>query len=87
MMHDYNKTCFYYYYIHLTAFFQDNLSKPAPERQTIFNLTGARDDGWQWHQLDHYYANQFLQAICPFCHPTNSIKALKAQSNKIYYCG
>jgi len=24
---------YYYYYIHLTAFFQDNLGKPAPERQ------------------------------------------------------
>jgi len=23
---------FYYYYIHLTAFFQDNLGKTAPER-------------------------------------------------------
>jgi len=37
---------FYYYYnTHLTAFFQDNLGKPAPERYTILDFTGARDDG------------------------------------------
>jgi len=50
--------------------------------------------GWQWHQLDHmqiictwlqtkckpsqYFTTQFLQAGCPSCHPTNSVKALKA---------
>jgi len=34
-----------YYYIHLTAFFQDNLGKPATERQTILDFTAARDDG------------------------------------------
>ena len=35
---------YYYYYIRLTAFFQDNLAKSAPERWTILNFTGARDD-------------------------------------------
>jgi len=46
--------CTLSYYIHLTAFFfQNNLSKPAPERQTILDFNRARDDGWQWHQLDH----------------------------------
>jgi len=34
-----------YYYIHLTAFFQGNLGKPAPEKQTILDFTGTRDDG------------------------------------------
>ena len=34
---------YYYYYIRLMAFFQDNLGKPAPERQTILDFTGARD--------------------------------------------
>jgi len=48
--------------------------------------------GWQWHQLDHanhvylapdrYHANtstlRFLQAGCPSCRGTISIKALKA---------
>jgi len=36
---------YYYYYIRLTAFSQDNLGKPAPERQTILDFSGARDDG------------------------------------------
>jgi len=49
--------------------------------------------GQQWHQLDHMqiictslqtdnHAStsplNFFQAGCPSCHPTNSIKALKA---------
>jgi len=34
-----------YYYIRLTAFFQDNLGKPASKRQTILDFTGSRDDG------------------------------------------
>ena len=52
----------------------------------------ARDGEWQWHQLDHmqvYISLQtnnhastnhsvLLQAGCPSCRPTNSIKALKA---------
>jgi len=36
---------YYYYYTSLKAFFQDNLGKPALERQTILDFTGARDDG------------------------------------------
>jgi len=32
-------------YIRLTAFFQDKLGKPAPERYTILDFAGARDDG------------------------------------------
>jgi len=36
---------YYHYCIRLTAFFQDNLCKPAPERKTILDFTGARDDG------------------------------------------
>jgi len=31
-------------HIHLTAVFQDNLGKPAPERSTILDFTGPRDD-------------------------------------------
>jgi len=49
--------------------------------------------GWQWHQMDHMliictslqtdnHASTsplgFLQAGCPSCRPTNSVKALKA---------
>jgi len=47
------------------AFFQDNLGKPAPERLTILDFTGARDDGWQWHQLDH------MQIICTLLQTDN----------------
>jgi len=56
------------------------------------DFTEATDSEWQWHQLgrmqvctslqadNHASATQFLQARCPSCHPTNSIKALKAES-------
>ena len=56
---------------------------------------GARDSDWHWHQLGHMqictssqtdnHAStpppSFLQAGCPSCRPTNSIKALKAKGN------
>ena len=59
--------------------------------KTNLDFTGARDSEWQWHQLGHmqdcsslHTDNQastpplsFLQAGCPSCHPTNSVKALK----------
>ena len=60
--------------------------------KTNLDFTGARDSEWQWHQLSHMqvctslqtdnHASTpplcFLQARCPSCHPTNSVKALKA---------
>jgi len=60
--------------------------------KTKLDFTEARDSEWQWHQLGHMqictsfqtdnYAStsplSFLQAGCPFCRPTNSVKALKA---------
>jgi len=56
-------------------------------------FTEARDSEWQWHQLDYMQACtslqtdihgstpplSFLQAGCPSCRPTNSIKAPKAK--------
>jgi len=70
------------------------------------DFTEARDSEWQWHQLGHMqvctllqtdnHAStpllSFLQAGCPSCRPTNSVKALKAQrlpeENPQYYaCG
>jgi len=57
------------------------------------NFTEARDSEWQWHQLGHMQVcislqtdnhastpplKFFLQAGCPSCRPTNSVKALKA---------
>ena len=61
--------------------------------KTSLDFTEATDSEWQWHQLDHmqvYISLQadnhastpplsFLQAGCPSCGPTNSVKALKAE--------
>jgi len=62
--------------------------------KTNLDFTEARDSEWQWHQLGHMHVcillqtdnhtsppptNLFLQAGCPSCHPTNSVKALKAK--------
>jgi len=60
--------------------------------KTNLDFTEARDSEWHWHQLGHMqvcislqtddYASipplSFLQAGCPSCRPTNSVKALKA---------
>jgi len=51
--------------------------------KTNLDFTGARDSEWQWHQLqtDNHASTPplcFLQAGCPSCRPTNSVKALKA---------
>jgi len=62
--------------------------------KTSVDFTEARDREWQRHQLgrmqvctslqtDNHTSTSplsFLQAGCPSCHPTNSIKALKARS-------
>ena len=62
--------------------------------KTNLDFTGARDSEWQWHQLgrmqvctllqtDNHASTSplsFLQAGCPSCRPTNSVKALKAKS-------
>jgi len=56
------------------------------------DFTEASDSEWQWHQLGHMQVCTllqtdnhtstpplcFLQARCPSCRPTNSVKALKA---------
>ena len=63
--------------------------------KTNVDFTEARDSEWQWHQLGHmqvctslqtdnHASNpplSFLQAGCPFCRPTNSVKALKAETS------
>ena len=60
--------------------------------KTNLDFTEARDSEWQWHQLgrmqvctllqtDNHASTpplSFLQAGCPSCCPTNSVKALKA---------
>jgi len=59
--------------------------------KTNLDFTQARDSEWQWHQLGHmqvctllqtdkHASTQllsFLQAGCPSCRPTNSVKAMK----------
>jgi len=63
--------------------------------KTNLDFTEARDSEWQWHQLGHMQVCtslqtdehtstpplSFLQAGCPSCRPTNSVKALKARTN------
>jgi len=60
--------------------------------KTNLGFTEARDSEWQWHQLGHMQVCtslqtdndastsplSFLQAGCPSCRRTNSVKALKA---------
>ena len=60
--------------------------------KTNLDFTEARDSEWQWHQLGHMqvctllqtdnHAStpplSFLQAGCPSCRQTNSVKALNA---------
>jgi len=62
--------------------------------KTNLNFTGARDSEWQWHQLglmqvctslqtDNHASTpplSFLQAGCPSCRPTSSVKTLKASA-------
>jgi len=64
--------------------------------KTNLDFTEATDSEWQWHQLGHMQVCtslqtdnnastpplSFLQARCPSCHPTNSVKALKAQNRQ-----
>jgi len=64
--------------------------------KTNLDFTVARDSEWQWHQLgrmqvcislqtdDHASTPslKFLQAGCPSCRPTNSVKAPKAEKKQ-----
>jgi len=59
--------------------------------KTNLDFAGARDSGWQWHQLGHMqvctslqtdsHANtpqlSFLQAECPSSRPTNSVNTVE----------
>jgi len=67
--------------------------------KTNLDFTEARDSEWQWHQLGHMQVCTllqtdnhartpplcFLQAGCPSCRPTNSVKALKAEQTLTKY--
>jgi len=66
--------------------------------KTNLDFTEARDSEWEWHQLgpmqvctllqtNNHTSTQplcFLEAGCPSCCPTNSVKALKAKTGWIY---
>ena len=77
----------------LTAFFSGTTRVSRYQKgKTNLDFTEARDSERQWRQLGHMqictslqtdnHAStpplSFLQAGCPSCHPTNSVKALKA---------
>ena len=64
--------------------------------ETNLDFTEARDSEWQWHQpgrmqvctslqTDNHASTpllSFLQAGCPSCRPTNSVKALKVECSR-----
>jgi len=66
--------------------------------KTNLDFTEARDSEWQWHQLGHMQVCtslqtdnhattpplSFLQAGCPSCRPTNSVKC-KCKLNSLRY--
>jgi len=66
--------------------------------KTNMDFTEARDSEWQWHQLGHMQVCtslqtdnhartpplSFLQAGCPSCRQTNSVKALKAPAKRTF---
>jgi len=72
------------------AVFREYPGEPVPERYNQSGFTEARDSEWQWHQLGHMQACtslqtdnhastpplSFLQAGCPSCCTTNSVKRL-----------
>jgi len=58
----------------------------------IWILLKQRDGEWQWHHLGHMLQTdnhtstpplRFLQAGCPSCRPTNSVKALLVTGNSV----
>jgi len=93
----------------LTALSGNTQVSRYQKSKTNLDFTEARDNEWQWHQLDHMQVctllqtdNQpaphhssvlqitrqitmpaphhcFLQAGCPSCRPTNSLKALEVK--------
>jgi len=65
--------------------------------KTNLDFTEARDSEWQWYplgymqvctllQTDNHASTpplSVLQAGCSSCHPTNSVKVLKAYTNRV----
>jgi len=66
--------------------------------KTTLDFTEARDSEWQWHQLGHMQVCTSLQtdnhastpplqlqAGCPGCRPTNSVKAHHQSSKRLTF--
>ena len=82
----------------LSAFFSRTTQVSRYQKgKTNVDFTEARDSEWQWHQLGYIqvctllqtttpapHHSVFLQAGCPSCRPTDSIKALKAKALKVW---
>jgi len=78
----------------LTALFWNYPVSQYQKGKTNLDFTEASDSEWQWHQLgcmqvctlvqtENHASTpplRFLQAGCPSCRPTNTVKALKAKS-------
>ena len=80
----------------LTALFGTTHVSRYQKGKTNLDFTAASDSEWKWYQLgrmqvctslqtDNHASTpplSFLQAGCPSCCPTNSVKALKALALK-----
>jgi len=74
----------------LWPFFWDHPGEPVPEKNLDFMVQGKINRGR--HKTirigaalsglsnAHLHHPNFLQARCPSCHPTNSVKAQKAET-------
>jgi len=78
-------TLFHYHHHHkcFTALFRDHLGEPVPEENfwTLWckgRLTEADTQTIRTNQCPPPPSPHFLQARYSSCHPTNSVKALKA---------
>jgi len=83
--------CFVLFFFHSRPFSGATRVSRYQKGKTNLDFTEARNSEWQWHQLVHMQVCtslqtdnnasnpplSFLQAECPSCLPTNSIKALK----------
>jgi len=87
-----------YTHTHLTTLFSRTTQVSRYQKgKTNLDFTKARNSEWQWHQVGHMqvctllqtdnHASTpplgFLQARCPSCRPSNSVKALKAISQTV----
>ena len=82
---------------HTHPFFRTTRVSRYQKGKTNLDFTEPRDSEWQWHQLDYMQVCtslqadnnvstpplSFLQAGCPSCCPTNSVKAMKAWDARI----